>query len=378
MQVNKFSAEIFKIGEAIVSKKGNIVYSTGGIKPTFLDSFVSSVEKVTPNKTKMLNNTSKNRAIAIWNSVEIEKKLASLIKGLKGHAEISYRVKGLPSSMDKNIKEIGNRQESFFDYISKYLNPLSNTANANKTASELDGIRYKNFMESFSLKDDLKSLSNNKIVAKSLVGDMFGGRIIVKNEAFINKNGVKVNSYEEITKRLCTLHDKGKIKILSVENYHGKGIKGYASEVIKETFAATGVPVSTKVKTAGYTRMNINVEIDGVLTEIQIGGRHTTPFGEGEHLLYDMRQNKTLHLHKYTPEQKVIAQQIKRSVRKVYKNEKAKQAYEKYLNSVWAYLRNAESNSMDIQMSQLPKIPKGLPEVLDAQNIFKLAPVKGK
>ena len=66
---------------------------------------------------------------------------------------------------------------------------------------------------------------------------------------------------------------------------------------VKETVAADAL------KPSGYTRDNINARINGVNTEIQVGGKFTTKWGDAEHFLYDIRQGKKLDLSELTPEQ---------------------------------------------------------------------------
>lgn len=214
-----------------------------------------------------------------------------------------------------------------------------------------------------------------------LVGDSFGFRYILQSE----KTGGKDNSiriYESILN--AQKQNKKSFDLTCFEDYYGKGIKPYGNEAIRDKYAELQYKTSLgKVKEtiatftekpSGYTRTNINAKINGVNTEIQVGGVYTTKWGDVEHILYDMRQGKPLDMSKYTEEQKELALKIEKAYKEVLerKTGNTSENFNKnYLNKLWDSFRNAETNNLKEPV--YPKFPEGYPEILKIENLLKLA-----
>ncbi len=214
-----------------------------------------------------------------------------------------------------------------------------------------------------------------------LVGDSYGFRYILQNEKSGNiESSIKL--YESIL-NFQRKHPR-KFRITGFEDYYGKGIKPYGNEAIRDKYAELQYRTSLgkrketlaafTEKPSGYTRTNINVRINGVNTEIQIGGLHTTKWGDVEHILYDMRQGKPLDMSKYTQEQKELAYKIRNAYKEVLKRktgQTAEKFSQEYLTKVWDTSRKAEI--LNSKEPLFPVFPQGYPEILKAENILKLA-----
>lgn len=216
---------------------------------------------------------------------------------------------------------------------------------------------------------------------REIIGDSYGFRFIINNEKSGNKESAtkiyeSILDYQKRNKNTCSL--------TGFEDYYGNGIKPYADEAIRDQFAQLQYKTpSGKVKEtvasftekpAGYTRTNINARINGVNTEIQVGGKYTTKWGDVEHILYDMRQGKPIDMSKYTPEQKELAKEIQKAYQEVLARKSghtADEFCEKYLNKLWESFREAEIKNLDTPL--YPTFPKGFPEILKVENLLKLA-----
>lgn len=216
---------------------------------------------------------------------------------------------------------------------------------------------------------------------REVVGDSYGFRYILNSEKTLGRES-SLKLYDSILE-----YQKSNPKnftLTSFEDYYGKGIKPYGNTEIRDKFALLDYKTpSGKVKEtiaaftekpAGYTRTNINARINGVNTEIQVGGVHTTKWGDIEHILYDMRQGKPLDMSKYTPEQKELAKKIQNAYAEVLERKNSNTADEfskKYLNKLWDSFRQAEVKNLAEPI--YPQFPQGYPEILKVENLLKLA-----
>lgn len=204
----------------------------------------------------------------------------------------------------------------------------------------------------------------------NLMGDGYGARIIINNPKDVPK----------LIKRLINLHNEGKIKISLVENYRGNNINPYINGNFLRQFEELSyksieglerhVNVLNKVKKAGYTRANMDIFINGVKTEFQIGGKYTTRFGEVEHYLYDMRGFGNPDLSKLSSEQRQLFDLMKEKYILVAKNKKTDKIYNDYLSDIWNRLKNAEEKGL--LFPELPDPTEGIPKILSIKNLFKL------
>lgn len=293
----------------------------------------------------------------------------------KSHAEkIVQEIKQQSVKLQQTAQEILN--DSGANAIVKTrVKGVDSTAS--KIQKKFIGFQKQNYE---SVREQIHSilLGNGE---KELVGDSFGVRYILKSET----TGTKPNSlriYNSILK--AQKQNPKNFSLTSFEDYYGKGIKPYGNEQIRDKFAQLQYQTSlgkTKEtisafspKDSGYTRTNINGCLDGVNVEIQVGGIHTTKWGDVEHILYDMRQGKPLDMSKYTPEQKKLAQEIQKAYTEVLGRKSGNTVTkfsQDYLNKVWNTFREAEAKNLSVPI--YPEFPAGYPEILKVENILKLA-----
>ena len=303
------------------------------IKPTMFDAFVNTMMK--PHIAKQCARRINAQTQVKANSLE---KIANDILVKSGaQAEVSCRVKGVDS-----------------------------------TASKI--VRYMDDFESYSNKrEEVLDIFLGKGVGE-IIGDSFGIRYTSKTPETAN-----------LFKTILDKSDKSRNFFLkSIENYFGEGVKPYANKNIMDEFAkrqyktirgrVKETVATDALKPSGYTRDNINARINGVNTEIQVGGKFTTKWGDAEHFLYDIRQGKKLDLSELTPEQIKIVKKLQKVYTYLLRNKKAHDNYAKnYLNQIWKYLKISEEKNLAIP--QLPQFPAGFPDILRAENIMKLAHV---
>ena len=297
------------------------------------DAFVNTMMKphIARNCARKINAQTKAKAQQLENFAK------DILAESKVDASVSCRVKSVDSTASKLMKNIRN-----FDSYE------------NKREEILDIFLGKGMGE--------------------IVGDSFGIR-------FTANTPDTSNFFHTIFTKAKSGKD---FYVTGIENYHGAGIRPYADNGIMDNFAKLNYRTSRGIvkettatnalKPSGYTRDNINGIINGVNTEIQIGGKHTTKWGDAEHWLYDIRQGKKADLSKLTKEQKKIALQLEREYSALLSRPKAHKYFvDNYLNKIWAYMRNSEIKGLEIP--EFPSFPKGYPSVLKAENIIKLAHV---
>lgn len=322
-----------------VATETPFVYSTGSNGAgTMFDAFCATMRK--PHIAKQ--SARKIVAEATEKKEVLENYANKILKKSHANAELSCRVKSAKSTANKIEKEVSK---------------LKNDEESYKTVTDMilgDG-------------------------AKEVVWDSFGMRFVVKKEL---KKGV--SNYEKIFGTLLDKAQKNskRFQFKEYENYHGIGIKPYGSEQVelgfkKLTFTDSlkrvhNTKAGTAPKASGYTRTNTCGSLMGVHFEAQIGGKFTTKWGNIEHLLYDMRQGKTLDFSHYDKAQKKLALKIVSAYKEVLNNPKLENVYtEDYLNKIWGYLRNSEIKKLQIPI--LPPRPAGVPEILSVENLMKLA-----
>lgn len=310
------------------------------IKPTMFDAFCSTMSKshIARQSARKIVNAATAKAD------EIEKTAKAILQASQAEAKVSCRVKGVTSTANK---------------IQKKFNGFKDYESAQNTIHEI-------------------ILGNG---TQEIVGDSFGIRYILQKEATQGKqNSLRI--YEGILN--AQKHNKKNFSLTGFEDYYGKDVTPYGNEQIRDRFAQLNYKTTLgklketiaafTEKESGYTRTNINGKINGINTEIQVGGVHTTKWGDVEHILYDMRQGKALDMSKYTPEQVKLAKDIQKAYQEVLqrkKNHTAQEFSQNYLNKVWDTFRKAETQNLETPI--FPEFPSGYPEILKIENILKLA-----
>lgn len=323
---------------------GKMVYTTkraGASAGTMFDAFVHTMSK--PNIARQSARRIVNETTEL--SKELEKIADDILQYSGADAIVKPRVKGVGSTAAKIQKNFKGFQKDGYD------------ASKEKIYEVILGGG-----------------------TKELVGDSFGIRFILQSE----KKGGRENSWRVYDSILNAQKNNPRtFSLTGFEDYYGKGIKPYGNEAIRDSFAELRYRTSLgkqketiaafTAKPSGYTRTNINGCINSVNTEIQVGGVHTTKWGDVEHILYDMRQGKPLDMSKYTPEQKKLALEIQKAYNEVLhrKSERTAEDFsEKYLNKLWNSFREAEVKNLAEPV--YPEFPQGYPEILKVENILKL------
>ena len=311
-------ANIAKIGSLIStvvrsSNTGKLVYSTGGSRGTFFDAF-----KAFNSKPHMVEKLAR----------EINKSSAKI-----------------KSQTDKVLKPLCNDLGEFGSRVKK--------------VEKITG-KIPRAMDDLTFDDAVKYISEGKIT--NVLGDGYGARIIINDPKDVPK----------LIDRLINLHKKGKIKISLVENYRGDGTPPYINGNNMRMLNELDVKKITvnKIKEAGYTRTNMDIFINGIRVEFQIGGKHTTRFGEVEHYLYDMRLQGKPDLSKLNDTQKTLFYKMRDQYTQLSQNEKLDTEYKKYLTKVWKVLKQAEEKNLPFP--ELPELPSNIPKILSVENLFKL------
>lgn len=305
------------------------------IRPTMFDAFINTMSKQHVAKQaarKIVNAANKN-------ANDLETFAQTLIKDAHANVGHSTRIKEVDSTAKK---------------IQRYLTEDFDT--------------YNNKRE-----EVLTMILGEKGVG-SIVGDLGGIR-------FWGKDSELKKIYDTTIKYA---KEKKDFAVTSFENYYGKGVNPYATkptlgEVAKLKYKnifgnIKNTIVTTAEKKAGYTRDNFNAFFKGLNIEGQVGGQYTTFWGDVEHLLYDLRQGKSIDFSHYTPEQTKIAKEIIKDYKALLQNNKMHKAFMKnYLSKVWGSLRNSELQNLDIPV--FPEFLAGYAPSLRAENIMKLAKI---
>ncbi len=315
---------IAKVGSTVLRRAatsrnlGQIVYSTGGNKGTFFDALIN-----TYSKPHMANKLARN----------VNQTATTL----------QPKVEGIMRPICEKVGEFGTRVKKVPKIVGKMPRALKEVTH----------------------NDAVQMISQGRF--HNVIGDGLGARIVVDD----------LSKVDGLVDDLVKLHKKGKINISLVENYHGRGVTPYLTDahVSKLQCLETnkqGLTIVDKIKSAGYTRTNMDIYVDGVRIEFQVGGKYTTPLGEIDHFRYDMFQNIRPDVSKLTRAQQNLVAQMQQATLPIMKNKAVVAKYEKYMtDDMWKVLKNAEEAGLAHPTSFAPP-PRGVPSILSAENLFKL------
>lgn len=369
-QINAMTAKAF-------ATEGRIVYSTAAVaKPTIMDLFKAQLlkPKVVNKHVSAFRKQAAPQKEYAENllKVEAEKEgLSVFVMGRKaGESQQAYKARlDSAQGLDVFISARVKGQQSSFDKIKNGVSKMRNFD------GPLDAESQKKYDESHKIINYFLMEKPLKQKYKGLIGDQLGLRYIQNKETVGGKNVT-----DTITSNLSSLHGKDQISLRQYENYKGRGIKPYTTEqraghvtdlrYIDENGNVKNVIYAETVKPLGYTRINADAKINSVNTEIQIGGNHTTDFGDVEHVLYDIRSNKSLDMSGLSKEQKALAKEVAKEYKKVLENKELYGRYNDYLPEIWNASRTAEGNQ---SLLACAPVPSGLSEVLSHESLLKLA-----
>lgn len=314
-----------------LGQEGRIVYSTatnGARAGTMFDAFCKTMQR---NKIAQRAATESVK-ITEESAKQLEAKANEILKNSGANGIVTYRIKSIDSGASKIQKEFKGFAKKGYDSSREQIHEII--------------------------------LGNGP---RELICDAYGMRFATNDTAKI---------YNEMLKQ----HNQN-FQFTCFEDYFGKGLKPYAGESIVNKFRNLTYKNSygemrntigvTAEKSSGYTRTNSNALINGVKTEIQVGGEHTIKWGDAEHLLYDVRQGKLMDLSHVKKEYINLAKQIENEYQKLISNPKLNKIYtENYLNKIWGTLIDAETKGLANPI--YPPLPKGISPLLSAETIMKL------
>lgn len=315
-----------------LGQEGCIVYSTATNSSagagTMFDAFCRTMQK-----SQVAKNASKESVkITEQYVAKLEAKANEILNNSGANGTVTYRVKSVDSGASKIQKEFKGFAKKGYDSSKEQIHEII--------------------------------LGNG---ARELICDAYGMRFATNDTAKI---------YNEMLRQ----HNKN-FQFTCFEDYFGKGLKPYAGDDIanqfknltyKNSYGETRNTIGvTAEKSSGYTRTNSNAIINGVKTEIQVGGKHTIKWGDAEHLLYDARQGKPMDLSHVKKEYIDLAKRIEAEYKNLLINPKLNKIYtENYLNKIWGALIDAETKGLATPI--FPPLPKGISPLLSAENIMKL------
>lgn len=360
-------SHIKQVGKFLGMEGKMYIPKTQATKPTILDGFkaqLSSDRMVYSNIRKI--NKSGHR--------EMPKAKDAFLQELKKNGLDVFDTDIMPGETKKQYAE-RLKQSELFDVIfssrvkgiestrSKMLKQIEKMKNFDTNPELMDAKTRDTYDDSMKILNNFLTNKPTNEKYKFLVGDTLGLRISANQE---QKNGKKVSNL--VFKSLGNLDKKNKIKTKAIENYYGKGIEPYTTRAEIEKHFDTAIYAQTEKK-YGYTRVNSDINVNGINGEFQYGGKHTSNWGDKEHVLYDKRSNKKLDTSHYTPEQTRLAKEIRNKYGQLLKDEQKDEKYALYLKEVWTEARNAEKNESHFVA---PLLPNEFNQILSAENILKL------
>jgi hypothetical protein len=140
---------------------------------------------------------------------------------------------------------------------------------------------------------------------------------------------------------------------------------------LKNTLALNDTKVFSKTKDAGYTRVNMILEIDGKRIELQIGGSDL--LGNKEHIFHNIRENKKIDFSKYTDQEKETANKLIQSYKKILTNTEGKKVFESYLNDCWKYDKECFDKGITMDLDEMPKVQDAFKNFLNGNPQLKKA-----
>lgn len=360
-------SHIKQVGKFMGMQGKMYIPKTQATRPTILDSFKAqlSSDKMIYSNIRKINKAGykempkakdaflhelKNKGLKVFvadmkKGEKQEEYLERLKQADFADIILSTRVKGIESTRSKMLKLI-NKLKNFDE------NP-----------ELMDKKTRDSFDESMEILNNFLSQKKTNEKYKYLVGDTIGLRVSTNIET---KNGKKVSDL--VFESLANLNKKYKIKTKAIENYFGEGITPYTTqEQIEKYF--DGSIYAQIPKKYGYTRVNADINVNGINGEFQYGGKYTSPWGNKEHVLYDKRSNKKLDTSHYTPEQIRLAKDVRNKYGQLLNDKVKDEKYALYLKDVWKSARDAELAEKAIN---LPTLPKEFNQILSAENLMKL------
>ncbi|MFN9690793.1 MAG: hypothetical protein ACK551_01665 [Vampirovibrionales bacterium] len=204
----------------------------------------------------------------------------------------------------------------------------------------------------------------NTMQARNMIGDAVGGRVILPTGT--------TKEVDMVVSQLTEAIKKGDIKLSELNNYKGKdGLSYFTDEHVfqiqeahaiaqKNGLVDTPLVVisgsnSNAIKNSGYTTIQMNATTrNGAKIELQIRGPEIQKLGEIEHLIYDLRQGKSIPAH-LPNDINIIMTTLSKTLKRL-----PKEAYYDYMGYLTQAYKNARLKETGV--TEIPKLilPKSL------------------
>ena len=312
---------------------------------------------------------------------EVEKVRKRAAKNLYEDVQFMYDFGlGNPRTMTYRTKS----STSLFDKVKNYLfdnaNKVPSLADAMLDIRDANGFRTVIESSDYSSHPEVKALllAGDKhgaaLRAAELQSQPYVDRLIGVMTAFAegrtNKKPTRISNYKgadgipyfsERQLREIQLHAKKcGIKLSVVTEFDVKHNSHFSPEELKMYRKV----LTTKVREAGYTALQVNFEnADGTIFEWQLRGKEVDFFAEREHLPYDLRTNKDITGG--NPEVGVLVEDVKNLLKEDNIKPEDYAEYNNYLTAHYRHLRYVELGIP----SEAPKLPAKFDSRLKAENL---------
>lgn len=234
--------------------------------------------------------------------------------------------------------------------------------NSGKIKKAIDDILYDIAGESYSRIKDITS-SADKLKSKGYLDDLIGYTIILDNP---NQKPI-----HEIMKRFIAKEKQGELKVKTIKNYFDPKTKPYISfdymEKLKEIFSKAKV-VNDDFNN-GYNTAIVKFLVGDIPIELQIRGKQVEKIQKIEHLIYDIKQNKTIL--KYDENTNNALKKVVKAYKSLSPSQVKK--YEQYMKNHYLYNRALEC---DFHKIAKPTLPKSLNKLLSIENLEQFVSIK--
>lgn len=364
--IQLFTRSKSKLGATTKAKKATLQ------KYNELSSTITDLQNIKLKISEILPTKSKNEP-PIFKKMRIE---------TKNHLKTHYQDETL--SLQK-IREIINPKIFKEKYgkdgeiFTKKILSKAKKILAKKIVEGFDSIGYKQ-REISNFSTDINQVSNEirdaigvRFTIKPPHKNLNNLPIIERVKAFENHMSNQINQLTEMLIDICQTTDSkmNKVALYGGENryFSPKNIQRLNSLEDLDIFE-TNLP-NGYITTQGKLVMKVNHNGKNipVKVEFQIRGEEVNKFAEVEHIPYDLREGKKLDFKKYSPEQRKLLNKIEKESKRINEDTSLKTAYNEYLKKCYNY-HYAKDYGIDLP---LPNLPKGISEVLNQENLFKLS-----
>lgn len=253
--------------------------------------------------------------------------------------------------------------------LKKILSPyVASAQNPDKPILSGDRGIHVRVKSADSLRDKLTSRSITTLYGAKNVGDIIGGRIVLRSASS--------KDVDSILKAIAKAHTQGALNIYEIEKWIPKAGKMYAqtrdlgygtSKGLAELENATGLVSSVAPQESGYPAIHIGIKTkNGFKAEIQIMGVDVEDLKEVEDLCYKIRCGKPIPTI-YKSMEKILQPAFEELETKKLEGHYMDYVNDSYLNAFNYPVQNFNTRK---KAPFLP-IPYFLPQVLDFTNIAR-------